>query len=345
MAIERIQRQDTSTGLSILQLTSFPLPHWLAGCSGDGISVDGRTILLFENADPTRGAVRDLYRVNSDGAGLELLARRASGGVTDLGGTYAYTGRDGSVLRVPLQGGEEEEIARQRAWTGVHVSARTPDGRFIFGQAQRADRTFEVFGLDLASGEIVRGCRASYVMPVQLHGARSDRLVASIAPVDEAGASRIPWGYWSFSFDGEDFRRIPFTRSSNHYVALGRSDLVVTCAPHPANALDIAAPGDEQARVLAHGAGFWHCTADASGEWVVSDTNWPDTGLQLVHVPSRRYATLCHTGASGGHPQWTHAHPCLAPTAEYVLFSSDRTGYAQLYLAPITADLKASLRG
>jgi hypothetical protein len=253
-------------------------------------------------------------------------------------------GRGGSLVRIPLGGGDEEELARLPGYTQAHVSARDRIGRFLFGQWRREDGTFDVLRFDLSDGRAYQVCRASYLMPVQVHGVNGDRVLASILPVDHEGKPRMAWGYWSFSFDGEDFRPIPFSRSNNHYVGLGGSDEVVTCTPHPARALEAAAPGDSQARVLATGAGFWHVAADASGEWLVCDTNWPDVGLQLVHRPTGRFRTLCHTAASGGHPQWTHAHPCLAPNADYVLFTSDRTGYAQVYLCPIPDALKEELR-
>lgn len=333
--IERIRREDPETGIPVLQVTSFPLTHWLAGCTGDAITPDGKTFLLFENSTAARNASRNLYRVDSDGSGLLLLAEDAVAAVVGIDAQFAYTCRGSALLRVSLEGGDEEEVVRLPKYAQVHVSARSHDGRLLFGQGKRPDGAFDVLRFDLASGAVHPVCRASYVMPVQVHGKDGNRLLASILPIDGNGKPRMPWGYWSFTFSGDEFRKIPFTRSTNHYIALGSSDKVVTTTNHPASALDVASPGDEEARVLAHGAGFWHVTADASGEWVVADTNWPDTGLQLVHAPSGRFRTLCRTSASGGHPQWTHAHPCLAPNAEYVLFTSDRTGYQHLYLCPI----------
>jgi len=337
---ERIAREDPQTGVKIIQLTSFPLMHFHLG-SGQWTTPDDRTLLLSGNRYPTRDSPRDLYRVESDGSGLMLLAREPSGGVISADRSYVYAGRKGSFIRIPFEGGDEEEVARMPGYLNIMVSTGTLDGRYVFAQGQRTDRTFDVMRLDLTEGRVERICRARYLMPVQLVGRRSERLLASILPIDEAGAPRMPWGVWTFSFDGDGFALVPFTRSTNHYAPLGRTGDVVTTVNHPGRALDVATPGDAEVRVLAEGAGFWHVSCDATGEWAASDTNWPDVGLQLIHAPSGRFRTLCRTGASGGHPQWTHAHPVLAPNAGYVVYTSDRTGICQVYLAHIPEEFKA----
>ena len=34
-------------------------------------------------------------------------------------------------------------------------------------------------------------------------------------------------------------------------------------------------------------------------------------------------------------PQWTHPHPCYSPDERLITFTSDRTGYPQVYVAEI----------
>jgi oligogalacturonide lyase len=92
---------------------------------------------------------------------------------------------------------------------------------------------------------------------------------------------------------------------------------------------------------------------------MVADTNFPDMGIQLFSprdgIGSAR--TLCYPEASnqGEHwggpfpyengpikvyaPQHTHPHPSFSPDSRYIVFTSDRTGYAQVYEAEIPADL------
>jgi len=100
----------------------------------------------------------------------------------------------------------------------------------------------------------------------------------------------------------------------------------------------------------------WHPMVNRSGTRVVTDTNFPDTGLWLFDLggPKPRPAPLCASLATnqGAHwntdhcpyddgpmqvyaPQHTHPHPCFAPDDSVVLFTSDRTGHAQLYECPL----------
>ncbi len=229
---ERIGGYDPDTGAEVIQLTSFPLMHNHPG-SGEWITSDDRTLLLYEFRGSEREAPRDLYRVESDGSDLMLLARGTSGGVISADERHVYAGRGGTVLRISLDGDGEEEIAAVPAYANVHISTRSPDGRLLFGAAMRKDGSLDIVRIDPVGGSVEAICRASYTMPVQMHGERSDKLLASIAPIDEDGRALIPFGVYEFTFDGTDFRRVPFTRGTNHYVSLGRTGSVVTTVDHP----------------------------------------------------------------------------------------------------------------
>jgi len=103
----------------------------------------------------------------------------------------------------------------------------------------------------------------------------------------------------------------------------------------------------------------WHAICNQDGTLMVADTNFPDIGLQLfsprdgVGAPT----PFCYPEASnvGAHwagpfpyangpitvyaPQHTHPHPSFAPDSTRVVFTSDRTGYAQVYEAQVPAEL------
>lgn len=100
----------------------------------------------------------------------------------------------------------------------------------------------------------------------------------------------------------------------------------------------------------------WHAICNRDGTLMVADTNFPDIGIQVfdpldgVGKPS----TLCYPEASsmGEHwkgafpyangpikvyaPQHTHPHPSFSPDNRYVIFTSDKTGFAQIYEATLT---------
>jgi oligogalacturonide lyase len=94
----------------------------------------------------------------------------------------------------------------------------------------------------------------------------------------------------------------------------------------------------------------WHAHPDDSGSWFVCDTNFPDRGIhRFAAVVESEAELLCESKASsiGAHwagpfpyndgprkvyaPQHTHPHPRPSPDGSRVLYTSDVTGYAQLY--------------
>lgn len=98
----------------------------------------------------------------------------------------------------------------------------------------------------------------------------------------------------------------------------------------------------------------WHPVINRAGTVMVADTKNPDTGIH-VFDPRDGVGTprlLCNSGSSNagdhwnlGHcpyddgvkdvyaPQHTHPHPGFSPDGRLVVFTSDRTGHAQIYEA------------
>ncbi|MDE0682265.1 MAG: oligogalacturonate lyase family protein, partial [Candidatus Poribacteria bacterium] len=99
----------------------------------------------------------------------------------------------------------------------------------------------------------------------------------------------------------------------------------------------------------------WHAISNPAGTRMVADTNFPDIGIQIFDVLDGlgEPQTLCYPGASslGEHwngpfpyakgpvqvyaPQHTHPHPSFSPDGQHVVFTSDRSGFAQIYEATI----------
>lgn len=96
----------------------------------------------------------------------------------------------------------------------------------------------------------------------------------------------------------------------------------------------------------------WHASPDIDGRHLVCDTNVPDRGLHTIDVDDEDDVTLLcasdatNEGAHWGGPfpyndgpvgvearQHTHPHPRFAPDNSRVLFTSDKSGHAQLYEA------------
>jgi oligogalacturonide lyase len=95
----------------------------------------------------------------------------------------------------------------------------------------------------------------------------------------------------------------------------------------------------------------WHAVCSSDGSRMVADTNFPDIGLQLFDPRDHagKPTVLCYPQASsqGEHwkgpfpytngpikvyaPQHTHPHPSFSPDGKYVVYTSDVSGYAQIY--------------
>ncbi len=99
----------------------------------------------------------------------------------------------------------------------------------------------------------------------------------------------------------------------------------------------------------------WHAICNRDGTLMVADTNFPDIGIQIFDPRDGigEPKTLCYPNASslGEHwdgpfpysdgpiqvyaPQHTHPHPSFSPDGNYVVFTSDRIGFAQIYEATL----------
>jgi oligogalacturonide lyase len=92
----------------------------------------------------------------------------------------------------------------------------------------------------------------------------------------------------------------------------------------------------------------WHAAPDSSGTRFVCDTNFPDKGMHIIPLDADPQYLVASEATSEGahwaHPfpyndgpvavearQHTHPHPRFSPDGTRVVFTSDKTGFAQLY--------------
>ena len=98
----------------------------------------------------------------------------------------------------------------------------------------------------------------------------------------------------------------------------------------------------------------WHGAPDATGTRLICDTNFPDRGLHLLDLTGQapaRFQTEPKASSQGAHwadpfpyndgpvkvyaPQHTHPHPRFSPDGAQTIFTSDRSGHAQVYVATL----------
>lgn len=128
----------------------------------------------------------------------------------------------------------------------------------------------------------------------------------------------------------------------------GTMEILTANWPHGVIGIDVLS--GEVRKVCTFNA--WHPMIDRAGSRMVTDTKNPDLGLQIFDVTDGigEPQTLCESQASSagdhwdiGHcpyddgpidvyaPQHTHPHPNFSPDGMKVVFTSDRSGFAQVY--------------
>lgn len=68
---------------------------------------------------------------------------------------------------------------------------------------------------------------------------------------------------------------------------------------------------------------------------IVSDSENPgENGLLLIDIAAGSYEILCWPNVSGKTEQTSHVHPAFSPSGRMILYTSDATGWAQVYIIP-----------
>jgi len=359
-ASERIQRYDPRTGIKVIQLTSYPLPsaHFLY--DWPFVTPDNQRLVLFCQRSAARNAPWDIFRVDADGLNLFQLTERGdrmeSGGyygrpaarLTLDGRTiYGVWGQTLSTVDVET-GGTEDLFSLGKHWpkdavaNNLHISA---NGR----------RLFILYSAPAGHGVLRVDLRAAEIKDVRIDGhlfacdPTGPRLVVTKGKVEwgtivRSDGSRVVTNLgqlgakWLVDEDGREIEYL-CPEMYAHATLLGGHLTVQGCGKPPERCIWIAEKGSEPRR-LVQGPYFWHSAASWNGEWIVADTNWPDQGLHLVHVPTAHFAPLCHPGASQDHYEFGHPHPALSQDGSLCVFRSDRTGMPQIYIAHIPREFQ-----
>jgi oligogalacturonide lyase len=157
---------------------------------------------------------------------------------------------------------------------------------------------------------------------------------------------------WVINRDGSHNRRLYQRRSDQEWITHeawipGTRELAFVDWPHGIRCVHVDTL--QERRVTSFNA--WHAISNRQGTAMVADTNFPDIGLQIFNPLDGigQPTPLCYPGASslGEHwngpfpynkgpikvyaPQHTHPHSSFSPDSRYVVYTSDKTGYSQIY--------------
>ncbi|MEM1552833.1 MAG: oligogalacturonate lyase family protein [Candidatus Bathyarchaeia archaeon] len=337
---ERISFTDAKTGVHLLQLTSFPTMSMSLPYFSVNFTPDSKTLIFLSQREARRDAPWDLFRVDVDGANLTQLTESdgIGGFAISPDGHCVYFHQGNALCKVDMNDFREEEIVRLEQVTCFGLGFVSPDECYYFTQAlTKGGRMALVrYRTDGTEASVLREWEGRQMTFHSCDPGGSGLLVIIIQ--DERKEYRL------LDYDGDDKGIFTASYDFAHCTFLGRTGRLQGCALPPDRAVLQIGLGEEKPTLIAQGVYFWHSASTLDGEWIIADTNWPDEGLQLVHVPTGRYRPLCYARSSQGHPQWTHPHPQFSPNGRYVLFNSDRTGICQIYLAEIPDDLRERIK-
>ncbi len=274
------------------------------------------------------------WRIATDGSGAELIVDFGA----IIGGSAAS---GGSGIRVGAAMGTTSLSRDDRYWA-VPV---------------KSGELYQLFIIDTESGKFDLILARDLIGHPEFHPA-DNAILRYAGPFQH----RI----WVIRRDGSDHRQI-YQRKDREWIvhetwnpacpdtASGEKGLEIITANWPQGCLGIDVRSGAVRKICDFNA--WHPAINRQGTLMCSDTTFPDIGLQLFdpRQDASRSRTLCFPGASneGRHwntdhcpyddedyrqgkwkvhaPQHTHPHPSFSPDGRRVVFTSDRTGWSQVY--------------
>ena len=335
---ERIHRTDPRGGVAVTQITSDPRPSFNMYFEHNHFTPDSRTFIFTRQRDLSVGAPRDLYRCDVDGTNMVQLSDEQDiyGIALSRDGRHAYYVQGTTLKRVAMDTCELEEVVHvpDAQPGGVGMAGQTGDGRCLLCTMRVGD---DVGLFRLATDG--SGADLLYASPFVNH--------VSCDPggdvVSFNGAINGRRRFCVMDVAGGAPREFPMQRFA-HCAWLGRTGRVQGCLLPPGRAIMSMAEDDERPQPIVAGPYFWHSGASLDGEWIVADTNWPDEGLQLVHVPTRSFTSLCDARAMNGDSLGGHPEPAISPDGTVVIYTSNVTGMPQVYIARVPSEMREALR-
>jgi len=334
---------DRVTGVRIAQLTMWPCVNLKFYFHDEFWTPDSRTLLFYSIPGP-RGSRADIYRVNTRGHDLVQLTDNLawSGVAMGADGQHFYYNSDKALWRADLETGTADKVVdlpqEATAWGGASI---TWDGRVYAVQGTYPEGKSGIARVYLERGQVdLVHLREGSISHCQVEPSAGEFIAYQMSVPD------YPYTYWYLPVDGGEVQPFRLERGTGHWMWVGESKRVISTFYHPRGALATIGMGDaEPTTVIETPEYLWHAATSRDGVWAVSDTNWPDRGIQLIHLPSARYETLCMSDSTGGASNLDHPHPSFSPDGRWVVFQSTRTGVPQVYLLEVPEEVKSRLAG
>lgn len=329
---ERAILRDARSGVRIIRLTTGPcisMNLYFEMCS---FTSDDQYVVFLSQRWAGRDASFDLFRARTDGLELVQLTEcdDLNGIVVSPATNRVFYLSNGELQAVDLFSLKEEKIARVPGRLAVQTHSLASidfKGEQYFASCLDENGVASLIRVHIPTGEVAILYQSQKQGHIHVNPA-GDTLF--FIDYQTSGSK-----FFLIQPNGSGLRPYPFEQFA-HHSWLGETGKMQGALLPPGQALVTFREGDTKPEVLTAGRYYWHSGCSRDGNWIVADTNWPQEGIFLVHIPGKTVTYVCNPMSTPSHPQWTHPHPSFSPGMKYILFNSDTTGVGQVYLAELT---------
>jgi hypothetical protein len=358
-------------GGNVRMLTSAPALTTNIYCEQPYCSADGNRLALLRYYRLGPGSTAELLLYEISSYRLSLLERDVVGVANAAWSGVLFVsvakGKTKRLVRFDLNTLEREELFSLSKFPPGGISTVSADSRYGLGGARAKGDNLGIYRLDLRNGKwkIVhqspdiwnphlqfRLHTGSRILIQENRGGRVDKTGNWIQVFDPKRGV----GLYSIAADGSDRKDFPVgpphtPRTTGHECWIENTDRVLVTVADFHNdgknrgTLLECSHDWPKPRVVSTAEHRWnHISASKCGRYFVTDTyQVPSKPIIVGSIRTGKWRVLCEGQTTGGGGQYTHLHPYMTSDNKWVVFVSDRTGLAQVYIAQVPDGFLESL--
>lgn len=362
---ELTEFEDSKTGAHIFQLTNDETINHNLYFLTSSFTPD-QEHLIFTSY---RSGTANFYKLDFPNGDIVQLTDgeevHGYSGVISKDGKNLYFTEGDSIKAIQLDSLEEKVLAEFHGGSLGECSVSADEKFIVTAMKHDGKSHITVTATDGSGGEIIYTSPDQTIVHPQFHPTHADLIAYSGDP-----APRM----WTIKRDGTDNQNLYQHNNSEflvHETFLGSQDeLIFTHWPYSLRRISL----DNLEMQTISDFNAWHIASNRTGSKVLCDTVHPDIGLRLVDVETGEHTPICYpqSSSSGSQwkkdryavaedwaaaqqtgdrekslswmemkvdtvygPQWTHPHPSFSPDETSVVYTSDVSGYSQVYVAVI----------
>ena len=335
---ERIMHADRATGVEYTQITDAQVPSRVLYFEQSSFTADDARMLFLSARTAERGSPIDVFCVDDDGLNLVQLSDSehplALPVPSPVDAAVVFGVRGNALVSLNIDTFDETVVASCEEVASTKSGALTDDGRYYLAVCTLSDgETGAIARFRTDGTEAVTFC----------HGTPTAHMTAS-----SSGANLMFRGWWEgestimvCDIDGDDVRPLPF-QGFAHRAWFGDEERFQGTLLPPGRGIVTAGLDQPEPTPVCNGPYFWHSGSSSDKTWIAADTNWPDEGLLLVHVPTGRYTPLVKPASALGAGS-THPHPSFNRAGTKVIFTSNQRGLNNVHICTIPDHVKEEL--